>query len=69
MWNWGNGWPLRVSNKAFSRLELCRKTNGNTVVEQYRLLHGMLQVIQEVNGVTGLPLCNETTCPTMSAGR
>ena len=40
-----------------------------TVVEQYRLLHAMLQVVQEVNGVTGLPLCNEATCPTMSAGR
>lgn len=40
-----------------------------TVVEQYRLLHGMLQVIQEVNGVSGLPICNESTCPTMSAGR
>jgi hypothetical protein len=39
------------------------------VVEQYRLLHGMLQVIQEVNTVTGLPICNENTCPTMSAGR
>lgn len=40
-----------------------------TVVEQYRLLHAMLQVVQEINGVTGLPLCNEATCPTMSAGR
>lgn len=39
------------------------------VVEQNRLLHGMLQVIQEVNSHTGLPICNETTCPTMSAGR
>lgn len=29
----------------------------------------MLQVIQEVNSVTGLPICNESTCPTMSAGR
>lgn len=29
----------------------------------------MLQVIQETNGVTGLPICNENTCPTMSAGR
>jgi hypothetical protein len=36
-----------------------------TVVEQYRLLHGMLQVIKEVNTVTGLPICNESTCPTM----
>ena len=39
------------------------------VVEQYRLLHGMLQVIQETNSVTGLSICNENTCPTMSAGR
>jgi hypothetical protein len=42
---------------------------AEAVVEQYRLLHGMLQVIQEVNTVTGIPLCNENTCPTMSAGR
>ncbi|QKX56482.1 uncharacterized protein TRUGW13939_03587 [Talaromyces rugulosus] len=42
---------------------------AHQIVEQYRLLHGMLQVIQEVNTVTGLPLCNENTCPTMSAGR
>lgn len=39
------------------------------VVEQYQLLHGMLQVIQEINGQTGYPICNEATCPTMSAGR
>ncbi|PLB34608.1 Mob1/phocein family protein [Aspergillus candidus] len=42
---------------------------AHQIVEQYRLLHGMLQVIQEVNGVTGLPICNESSCPTMSAGR
>ncbi|GAD95860.1 protein kinase activator [Paecilomyces variotii No. 5] len=42
---------------------------AHQIVEQYRLLHGMLQVIQEVNSVTGLPICNESTCPTMSAGR
>lgn len=42
---------------------------AHQIVEQYRLLHGMLQVIQEVNTVTGLPICNENTCPTMSAGR
>ncbi|KAL4785103.1 Mob1/phocein [Aspergillus varians] len=42
---------------------------AHQIVEQYRLLHGMLQVIQEVNSHTGLPICNETTCPTMSAGR
>lgn len=48
-------------------LECC--SDGYAVVEQYRLLHGMLQVIQEVNTNTGLPICNENTCPTMSAGR
>ncbi|KAL2794260.1 Mob1/phocein [Aspergillus keveii] len=42
---------------------------AHQIVEQYRLLHGMLQVIQEVNTHTGLPICNESTCPTMSAGR
>ncbi|KAL1990652.1 hypothetical protein VTN49DRAFT_6491 [Thermomyces lanuginosus] len=42
---------------------------AHQIVEQYRLLHGMLQVIQEVNTNTGLPICNENTCPTMSAGR
>ncbi|KAM5465186.1 hypothetical protein MferCBS49748_005126 [Microsporum ferrugineum] len=41
---------------------------AHQVVEQNRLLHGMLQVIQEINGVTGYPICNEMTCPTMSAG-
>jgi len=42
---------------------------AHQIVEQNRLLHGMLQVIQEINGITGFPICNETTCPTMSAGR
>ncbi|KLJ08537.1 hypothetical protein EMPG_16031 [Blastomyces silverae] len=42
---------------------------AHQIVEQNRLLHGMLQVIQEINGLTGLPICNENTCPTMSAGR
>ncbi|OJJ49554.1 hypothetical protein ASPZODRAFT_149077 [Penicilliopsis zonata CBS 506.65] len=42
---------------------------AHQIVEQYRLLHGMLQVIQETNSVTGFPICNESTCPTMSAGR
>jgi Mob1/phocein family len=34
-----------------------------------RLLTGMIQVIQEVDTNTGLPICNEISCPTMSAGR
>ena len=34
-----------------------------------RLLHGMIQVIQEIDTNTALPICNDHTCPTMSAGR
>ncbi len=34
-----------------------------------RLLTGMIQVIQEVDTNTGLAICNEKSCPTMSAGR
>jgi hypothetical protein len=39
------------------------------VVEMNRLLAGMIQVIQETDTNTGMALCNEVTCPTMSAGR
>lgn len=34
-----------------------------------RLLTGMIQVIQEVDTNTGNAVCNELSCPTMSAGR
>jgi hypothetical protein len=34
-----------------------------------RLLTGMIQVIQEIDTNTGYAICNERTCPTMSAGR
>ena len=39
------------------------------VVEMNRLLAGMIQVIQEVDTNSGMALCNEMACPTMSAGR
>ena len=39
------------------------------VVEMNRLLTGLIQVIQEVDTNTGLALCNDHSCPTMSAGR
>ncbi|KKY17797.1 putative protein kinase activator [Phaeomoniella chlamydospora] len=42
---------------------------AHQLVEMNRLLTGMLQVIQEVDTNTGMPICNEHTCPTMSAGR
>ena len=42
---------------------------NSIVVEMNRLLAGMIQVIQEVDTNTGMALCNEVNCPTMSAGR
>lgn len=42
---------------------------AHQVVEMNRLLTGLIQVIQEIDTNTGLALCNEHTCPTMSAGR
>ncbi|KAL8691975.1 MAG: hypothetical protein Q9218_002899 [Villophora microphyllina] len=42
---------------------------AHQTVEQYRLMEKFLQVIQEVNGKTGLHVCNVNECPTMSAGR
>jgi hypothetical protein len=43
--------------------------SARPVVEQYRLLKALLEVIQETNGVTGMPICNDKTCPTMSVGQ
>jgi hypothetical protein len=37
------------------------------VVEQYRLLDSMIQIIRVVDEKTGLPICNPDVCPTMSA--
>ena len=37
-------------------------------IEQYRLIEGLLTVVQEVDSTTGLPICNERDCPVMSAG-
>lgn len=38
------------------------------VSEQYRVLGGMLKVVQEMDPTRGVPICNTTACPTMSAG-
>ncbi|KAJ9668551.1 hypothetical protein H2201_001193 [Coniosporium apollinis] len=40
---------------------------AHQVVEQYRLLDGMLSIIKTLDDRTGLPICNPDTCPTMSA--
>ena len=45
-----------------------RDTNGRpTVVEQNRLLSGMIKCVQ-FEGRSSGAVCNEQTCPTMSAG-
>ena len=38
------------------------------VVEQNRLLSGMIKYVQAADRSTGQAVCNEHTCPTMSAG-
>lgn len=40
---------------------------AHQTVEQYRLLEKFIQVIQELD--KGQKICNQETCPTMSAGR
>lgn len=61
-----SGWLIKVNLDAyfvdFRRLIL------RIVVEQYRLLDGMIKIVQEVDATTGLPICNLHTCPTMVAG-
>jgi hypothetical protein len=37
------------------------------VVEQFRLLDGMIQIIRTADEKTGQPICNMESCPTMSA--
>ena len=37
------------------------------VVEQYRLLEQMIDIIKVVDERTGRPVCNPEVCPTMSA--
>ncbi|RMZ87013.1 hypothetical protein DV736_g5763, partial [Chaetothyriales sp. CBS 134916] len=49
--------------------EVRAETKVLAVVEMNRLLAGMLQVVQEVDANSGRALCNDSTCPTMSAGR
>lgn len=38
-----------------------------SVVEQFRLLDGMIQIIRTADEKAGQPACNMDTCPTMSA--
>lgn len=45
-----------------------RMLTVHSVVEQNRLMDGMLKIVQELDRNTGLPLCNQHTCPAMTAG-
>ncbi|KAH5552976.1 hypothetical protein HBI25_179240 [Parastagonospora nodorum] len=40
---------------------------AHTVVEQYRLLEQMIEIIKVHDDRTGKPICNPDVCPTMSA--
>ncbi|KAE9972351.1 hypothetical protein BLS_004061 [Venturia inaequalis] len=40
---------------------------AHQVVEQYRLLDGMIQIIRTPDEKTGVAICNPDVCPTMSA--
>ncbi|KAF2740026.1 Mob1/phocein [Polyplosphaeria fusca] len=40
---------------------------AHQVVEQYRLLEQMIEVIKVIDERTGRPICNPDVCPTMSA--
>ncbi|KAK7535868.1 protein kinase-like protein activator [Phyllosticta citribraziliensis] len=40
---------------------------AHQVVEQYRLLDGMISIIKTLDERTGRPICNPESCPTMSA--
>lgn len=40
---------------------------AHQVVEQYRLLEQMIEIIKVIDDRTGKPICNPDTCPTMSA--
>ncbi|THY52714.1 Mob1/phocein [Aureobasidium pullulans] len=41
---------------------------AHQIVEQNRLLDGMLKIIQEADRNTGVSICNQQSCPAMSAG-
>ncbi|KAK7535470.1 protein kinase-like protein activator [Phyllosticta citricarpa] len=40
---------------------------AHQVVEQYRLLDGMISIIKTLDERSGRPICNPESCPTMSA--
>ena len=47
--------------------DFCNRANQYIVVEQYRLLESMIQIVRAVDERTRMAICNQQTCPTMSA--
>jgi Mob1/phocein family len=61
-----SGWLTKVSSIASAKCHLFQ-TDSDTVVEQYRLLDLMVQIVRTADEKTGVPVCNPEACPTMSA--
>lgn len=60
-----------LSHQGKSRLETHdppTHIDAIVVVEQNRLLSGMVKIVQTEDRSNGVGLCNEKSCPTMSAG-
>ena len=62
-------WLAHQGKLASQFLTPKRNTKGFVAHEQYRVLDQVLGCIQEVDTKTGVPLCNQQSCPVMSAGR
>lgn len=52
---------------SYSLTSSCTQLTMSPVVEQYRLLEQMIEVIKVIDDRTGKPICNPDVCPTMSA--
>jgi hypothetical protein len=54
----------------FTLISLSFKHVANTtpVSEQFRVLGGMLKIVQEMDPTRGTSICNVQACPNMSAG-
>lgn len=61
-WMAHQGWSALVSAIVYL-------ANKIAVTEQSRLLGGMIKIMQTEDRTNGVGLCNEKSCPTMSAGR
>lgn len=63
-----NGWLIKVNIVSFVFDTSLTVLTPLIVSEQYRVLGGMLKIVQEMDPTRGIPICNNQACPTMSAG-